>query len=80
LIGPTILLGLAFVSLGMLVSTVAPRQSVAASLVVVIWFLLVFFYDLDSLVFSWRPMERSLKTRSWGWSSPTPPGSIAWCS
>jgi Cu-processing system permease protein len=49
LIGPTILLGLAFVSLGMLVSTVAPRQSVAASLVVVIWFLLVFFYDLGLL-------------------------------
>lgn len=49
LIVPTILLGLSFVALGMLVSTIAPRQSVAASFVVVIWFLLVFFYDLGLL-------------------------------
>lgn len=49
LILPTMLLGLAFVSIGMLVSTLAPRQSVAASLVVVIWFLMVFFYDLGLL-------------------------------
>lgn len=49
LIGPTLLLGLAFVAIGMLVSTLASRQSVAASLVVVIWFLFVFFYDLGLL-------------------------------
>ncbi|MBX7190611.1 MAG: ABC transporter permease [Sandaracinaceae bacterium] len=49
LIGPTLLLGWAFVSIGMLVSTVAPRQSIATSLVVVLWFLLVFFYDLGLL-------------------------------
>jgi Cu-processing system permease protein len=49
LIAPTLLLGLAFVSIGMLVSAVAPRQSVATSFVVVIWFLLVFFYDLGLL-------------------------------
>lgn len=49
LIGPTLLLGLSFVSIGMLVSAVAPRQSVATSLVVVLWFLLVFFYDLGLL-------------------------------
>jgi Cu-processing system permease protein len=47
--GPTLLLGLAFLSVGMLVSSVASRQVTAASLVVVIWFLLVFFYDLGLL-------------------------------
>ena len=49
LIGPTLLLGLSFVSIGVLVSAVSPRQSIATSLVVVIWFLLVFFYDLGLL-------------------------------
>lgn len=49
LLGPTILLGLAFVALGMLVSTLVNRQSTAASLVIALWFLLVFFYDLGLL-------------------------------
>ena len=49
LIGPTLLLGLAFVSIGMLVSAISSRQSIAISLVVVLWFLLVFFYDLGIL-------------------------------
>ena len=49
LIVPTLLLGLSFVAIGMLVSTVSSRQSVATSFVVVIWFLLVFFYDLGLL-------------------------------
>ncbi len=46
---PTLLLGLAFLAIGLLLSTLAPRQSVAASLVVVVWFGLVFFYDLGLL-------------------------------
>ena len=46
---PTLLLGLAFLAIGLLISTLAPRQSVAASLVVVAWFGLVFFYDLGLL-------------------------------
>lgn len=50
LIVPTLLLGLSFLSIGILVSTVARRQVTAASLVVVVWFLLVFFYDLGLLV------------------------------
>ncbi len=49
LIGPTLLLGLTFVSLGVLISSVTSRQITAASLVVVIWFLFVFFYDLGLL-------------------------------
>jgi len=49
LIGPTILLGLAFLSLGLLISSGARRQATAASLVVVVWFGLVFFYDLGLL-------------------------------
>lgn len=49
LIAPTIKLGLAFVAIGMLVSTLARRQSTAASLVIATWFLLVFFYDLGLL-------------------------------
>lgn len=51
LLGPTILLGLSFVSFGMLISTLTKRQVSAASLVVVTWFGLVFFYDLAILGF-----------------------------
>jgi Cu-processing system permease protein len=49
LMGPTLLLGLAFLSLGLLISTVTRRQATAASVVVVVWFGLVFFYDLGVL-------------------------------
>ena len=49
LILPTLLLGLAFMSIGLLISSVAKRQVTAASLVVVVWFLLVFLYDLALL-------------------------------
>ena len=49
LMGPTLLLGLAFLSLGMLISACTRRQVAAASVVVVTWFLLVFFYDLALL-------------------------------
>jgi Cu-processing system permease protein len=49
LLGPTLLLGLAFLSIGMLISASTRRQATAASIVVVVWFLLVFFYDLGLL-------------------------------
>lgn len=49
LLGPTLLLGLGFLSLGLLISTLTSRQVTAASLVVVVWFLLVLFYDLGLL-------------------------------
>ncbi len=49
LLPPTLLLGLAFLSIGMLISSVASRQAMASSLVVVTWFCLVFFYDLGLL-------------------------------
>ena len=49
LMGPTLLLGLSFLSLGMLISACTRRQVTAASIVVVTWFLLVFFYDLALL-------------------------------
>lgn len=49
LVGPTMLLGAVFLSLGMLLSTVARRHSTAASMAVALWFLLVFFYDLGLL-------------------------------
>jgi Cu-processing system permease protein len=49
LMGPTLLLGLAFLSLGLLISAVARRQVTAASVVVVVWFGLVFFFDLGVL-------------------------------
>lgn len=49
LLEPTLLLGLSFLSLGMLISSVVSRQVTAASLMVVSWFLLVFFYDLGLL-------------------------------
>jgi Cu-processing system permease protein len=46
---PTLLLGLAFLSIGLLISVLARRQVTAASIVVVVWFGLVFFYDLGLL-------------------------------
>jgi Cu-processing system permease protein len=49
LTGPTLLLGLSFLSLGMLISACSRRQVTAASIVVVTWFSLVFFYDLGLL-------------------------------
>jgi len=49
LLGPTLLLGLAFLSLGLLISACTRRQVTAASVVVVVWFSLVFFYDLGVL-------------------------------
>jgi len=49
LMGPTLLLGLAFLSIGVLISVLARRQVTAASIVVVVWFGLVFFYDLGLL-------------------------------
>ncbi len=47
--GPTLLLGLAFLSIGLMISVLARRQGAAASAVVVVWFGLVFFYDLGLL-------------------------------
>ena len=49
LVGPTALLGAAFLSLGMLWSVVARRPTTAVSLVVISWFSLVFLYDLALL-------------------------------
>lgn len=46
---PSCLLGAAFLALGVLISAATRRQVTAASLVVVIWFVLVFFYDLGLL-------------------------------
>ncbi len=42
----TVLLGLAFLALGMLISSVTRRVATAASLAVAAWFVLVFFWDL----------------------------------
>lgn len=49
LAGPTLLLGLSFLSIGMLISTCTRRQVTAASAVVIVWFALVFFFDLGLL-------------------------------
>ncbi len=49
LFAPALLLGAAFLSLGVLLSAITRRQLTAASLVVAAWFLLVFFYDLGLL-------------------------------
>lgn len=49
LMGPALLLGSAFLSVGVLVSAVTRRQVTATSLVVAIWFVFVFFYDLGLL-------------------------------
>lgn len=43
---PALMLGAAFLAIGLLVSSVVRRQVTATSLVVAIWFVLVLFYDL----------------------------------
>ncbi len=49
LIVPTLLLGLSFLSIGMFISSVSSRPVTASAMVVVIWFVLVFFFDLALL-------------------------------
>lgn len=49
LLGPTLLLGAAFLSMGFLVSALCRRSATAVSVVVALWFLLVFFFDLGLL-------------------------------
>ncbi len=49
LIIPTMLLGLSFLSIGMLISSVSSRPVTASAMVVVTWFVLVFFFDLALL-------------------------------
>lgn len=49
LLPPTLVLGAAFLSVGMLISVAARRVATAASLAVVVWFTLVFIYDLALL-------------------------------
>ncbi len=46
----TLMLGLAFLSIGVCISSVTHRVATASSMAVVCWFLLVFFYDLGLLV------------------------------
>lgn len=50
LVGPTLLLGLSFLSLGVGLSCLVRRRVTAATLAVVTWFLLVFVYDLGLLL------------------------------
>jgi Cu-processing system permease protein len=47
--GPAILLGASFLSIGIFVSSLTTHQVTAASTVVTLWFLFVFFYDLGLL-------------------------------
>lgn len=49
LIVPSLLLGASFLALGILISSLVLRQATASSLLITIWFLLVFFYDLGIL-------------------------------
>ena len=49
LLPPTLLLGGAFLSLGVLVSVCTRRHATAASLAVAIWFVMVLFWDLGLL-------------------------------
>ncbi len=49
LVGPTLLLGASFLSLGVLISSVSRRHATAASLAVAVWFVMVLFWDLGIL-------------------------------
>jgi len=49
LLGHTLLLGAAFLSVGMLLSVLTRNQVTAASMAISLWFILVFFYDMGLL-------------------------------
>jgi Cu-processing system permease protein len=49
ILGPTMLLGLSFLSVGTLLSVVTWRQATATSLAVLVWFTTVLFWDLGLL-------------------------------
>ena len=49
LIPATLLLGLAFLAIGMLISSISSRPVSASTMVVIVWFVLVFFFDLALL-------------------------------
>ena len=49
LIGPTLLLGASFLAIGAFLSVIATRPSASASFAVVVWFVLVLFYDMGLL-------------------------------
>ncbi len=49
LLGPSICLGTTFLSLGVATSVFARRQTTAICMVITLWFLLVFFFDLGIL-------------------------------
>lgn len=49
LVLPTLLLGAAFLSLGVLISSVSRRHATAATLAVATWFVMVLFWDLGIL-------------------------------
>ncbi|MCP4444405.1 MAG: ABC transporter permease subunit [Myxococcales bacterium] len=49
LIPATLLLGWAFLAIGMLISSISSRPVSASTMVVIVWFVLVFFFDLALL-------------------------------
>jgi Cu-processing system permease protein len=49
LIVPSLLLGATFLAVGIMISSLVVRQATASSLLITVWFLLVFFYDLGIL-------------------------------
>jgi Cu-processing system permease protein len=46
---PSLLLGASFLALGILISSLVLRQATASSLLITLWFLMVFFYDMALL-------------------------------
>jgi len=65
LIAPSLLLGATFLAVGIMISSLVVRQATASSLLITVWFLLVFFYDLGilgALVVSDGAVSNSLTT------------------
>jgi len=65
LIVPSLLLGATFLAVGIMISSLVIRQATASSLLITVWFLLVFFYDLGvlgALVVTDGAMSNSLCT------------------
>ncbi|MBT8037206.1 MAG: ABC transporter permease [Verrucomicrobiae bacterium] len=65
LIIPSLLLGATFLAVGIMISSLVVRQATASSLLITVWFLLVFFYDLavlGALVVTDGAMSNSLTT------------------
>ena len=83
MVGSSVLLGAAFVALGILVSTLVRDRGTAAGIAVGVWLLLVLLYDMGAARRCWSPTRASTSpagrwTRCCCSTRPTPTACSTW--